>query len=182
AQLLWRGREADRTDQWRRGVCGRGGVVREIDQYRPAGRFEQLQGSPQDTCLKGRVTWRPQWSSQFEGDPEGARWGDRGRMFPDQADLGGGKTVPFEIMRKPANGARTGGSDRDEAHGIHLVLRQQTCELMGRVLHMVRISGAHKGVVKRRDAANDAMLRQLLEPVEGKDDIPVLLKAGAIKV
>ena len=76
-------------------------------------------------------------------------------MFPYQADLGGGHTVPFEIMREPANGARAGGSDRDEAYGIHLVLRQQACQLMGRGLHMAGLRGAHKGVVKRRDAAND---------------------------
>jgi hypothetical protein len=46
-------------------------------------------------------------------------------MFPYQTDLGGGHTVLFKIMREPADGARAGGSDRDEAHGIHVVLRQQ---------------------------------------------------------
>ena len=74
--------------------------------------------------MKGRITWDPERPSQLEGYPEGAWWGDLDRVFPYQADLGGGQTVPFEIMRKPANGARAGGSDRDEAHGIHMVLRQ----------------------------------------------------------
>ena len=81
-----------------------------------------MQGSPQNTSLKGRIAWRPQWSSQFEGHPEGAWWGDLRCVFPYQADLGGGKTVPFKIMRQPADGARAGGSNRDEAHGIHLIL------------------------------------------------------------
>ena len=53
---------------------------------------------------------------------------------------------------------------------------------MGRGLHMAGLRGAHKGVVKRRDAPNDPLLRQFVEPIERKNDIPVLLKAGAIKV
>ncbi len=65
----------------------------------PARYFEQLQGSAQDACLKGRITWDPERSSQFEGHPEGAWRCDLGRVFPYQADLGGGKTVRFEIMR-----------------------------------------------------------------------------------
>jgi hypothetical protein len=36
--------------------------------------------------------------------------------------------------------------------------------------------------MKRCDTANDALLCQCMEPLEGKDDIPVLLKAGAVKV
>src|SRR5262249_58546038 len=117
AQILWRGREAERADQGRGSVCGSGSVVREIDQHWPAGCFKQLQGSSQDACLKGRITWCPQRSSQFEGDPEGAWWGNLDRMFSYQADLCRGQTVPFEIIREPADGARAGGSDRDEAHG-----------------------------------------------------------------
>ena len=109
--------------------------------------------------MKGRIAWRPERSSQFEGHPEGARWGDLDRMFPYQADLGSGKTVPFKIMCQPADGARAGWSNRDEAHGIHLVLRQQACQGMGCRLHLAGIRGAHKGVVKRRDAANDPLLR-----------------------
>src|SRR5262249_50495392 len=44
-QILRRGREVDRADQGPGGVCGSGGVVREIDQHWPAWCFEQLQGS-----------------------------------------------------------------------------------------------------------------------------------------
>jgi hypothetical protein len=36
--------------------------------------------------------------------------------------------------------------------------------------------------MKRRDAANDTILRQLVEAIEREDDIPVLLKASAVKV
>jgi hypothetical protein len=72
--------------------------------------------------LKGRVAWYAERPSEFEGHPQGARWLDLGRMFPYQADLGRGQPVSFEIMRQPANGARTGGSDRHEQDGVHLVL------------------------------------------------------------
>jgi hypothetical protein len=64
-----------------------------------------------------------------------------------------------------------------EDHSIHLVLRQQACQFMRRGRHMAGISRSHKGVVKRRDASNETILRQFVEPIERKDDIPVLLKA-----
>src|SRR5262249_40436741 len=63
AQILRRGREADGADQGRGGVYGSGSVVREIDQHGPARGFEQLQGSAQDACLKGRITWGSERSS-----------------------------------------------------------------------------------------------------------------------
>jgi hypothetical protein len=85
-------------------------------------------------------------------------------------------------MRKPADGARAGGSDRDEAYSIHMVLGQEACQGMCSGLHMAGISGTHKGIVKRRNTPNDTILRQLVQPIERKDNIPVLLKAGAIKV
>ena len=112
----------------------------------------------QNACLKGRIPWDPERSSQFEGHPERARWRDLSRVFPYQADLGGGKTVRFEIMCQPADGARAGGSDRNEAHSIHVVLRQQVCQCMRSGIHMAGLRGPHKGVVKRRNAANDAFL------------------------
>src|SRR5262249_25078788 len=40
AQILGRGREADWADQGRGGVCGRRGVIREIDEHGPIGGFE----------------------------------------------------------------------------------------------------------------------------------------------
>ena len=85
-------------------------------------------------------------------------------------------------MREPANGARAGRSDWDEAHGIHVVLPQQLRQGMGCGLHMTGLRGPHKGVVKGCDASDDPLLRQFVESIEGKDDIPVLLKACAIKV
>ena len=44
-----------------------GGIVREIDQHWPAGRFEQLQGSPQDAGLKGGITWDTERSPNSKG-------------------------------------------------------------------------------------------------------------------
>ena len=114
-----------------------------------------LQGSPPPAWLQGRSTWDPERPSEFEGHPEGAWWAALGRMVPSPTALGGGHTVPCKIMRQPADGARAGGSDRDEAHGIPLVLRQQACQLMGRGLHMAGLRGAHKGGVKRRDASQE---------------------------
>jgi hypothetical protein len=43
-------------------------------------------------------------------------------VFADEADLSGGEPLFFQIMAKPANGARAKGSNRDQEHGIHAIL------------------------------------------------------------
>jgi hypothetical protein len=103
-------------------------------------------------------------------------------MFPHQTDLCGRKAIPFKIMCQRADGARAGGSDGHEEHGIHLILRQQACQFMGGGFHIAGMSRTHQGVVKRRDTANDTITRHLVQPIEREDDILVLLKASAIKI
>jgi hypothetical protein len=132
--------------------------------------------------LKVRIARHPERSPPFKRHPQRTWGGNLRRMFPHQADLRGGKPIPFEIMCQRADGTRAGGSDGHEEHGIHLILRQQACQFMGGGFHIAGISRTHQGGVKRRDTANDTITRHLVQPIAREDDIPGLLKAGAIKI
>lgn len=103
-------------------------------------------------------------------------------MFPHQADLCGRQPVAFEVMCQRADGARAGRSDGHEEHGIDLVLRQQAGQLMDGGRHGAGMRRTHEGVMKGRDTANGTLTRHFVQPIEREDDIPVLLKASAVKV
>src|SRR5919197_4786794 len=85
-------------------------------------------------------------------------------------------------MRQPAYSARAGRSDGHEEGRVDLVMEEEARERMRRRFHMCGVCGSHERIVERCDAGNNALLCQGTEPVERKDDIPVVLEAGAVKV
>jgi hypothetical protein len=78
-------------------------------------------------------------------------------VFPDPTDLCRGKTILFEVMSQGADDARAGGSDRDEEHGIHLILPEQTCQSMRHSLHSTEMRRSNLGVLNRHHAANNTL-------------------------
>ena len=158
------------------------GVLREFIEHRSCGGLKQRQGGAQHATLEGGIVRDSQGAPELEGYPQGAWRLDDGGMLTYQADLSGRDATAFQVMGERANGARTGRSNRHEAYGIDVVLGQQAGQVMGRRFHVFGVRRSHKGIVERCDAADDSLRCQSVQAVEGQDDIPILLKAGAIEV
>jgi hypothetical protein len=72
--------------------------------------------------LEGCIARDTQGTTQLKRYPQGTRRFDGYGVFAYQADLRGRDAIGFEIMCQPAYGARTGGSNRYQENGIHLIL------------------------------------------------------------
>lgn len=119
----------------------------------------------QHATLEGGIVRDSQGTSELEGYPQGPWRPDDGGMFAYQADLSGRDAIAFQVMGERANGARTGRSNRHEAHGIDVVLGQQAGQVMGRGFHVFGVRRPHKGIVERRHAADDPLRCQFVQAV-----------------
>jgi len=103
-------------------------------------------------------------------------------VFTDKANLGGGESLLFKKMGKPADGARAKRSNRDQQDAIHLVFPEQAGQIACHWLHPHGVSGTHERVVKIGHASNGGSIYELPEPIEREYDVPVLLETGAVEI
>ena len=145
--------------------------------------LEQGQDIAQNTSLKLRFIRCPERPAQFEGDPEEARRTQAFRIFTHETNTRGCEPFLFEIMRGRTDGARTIRSDRHQKDSIDTVLLQQPGHFPCRRLDLMRQpTGTVDRVVIIGNLANLTVVFQFAQPIDWKDDVHVLLKAGPVVV
>ena len=77
-------------------------------------------------------------------------------------------------MQRRSNKRKNDGADR--------VGLQPAGQLTRMGFHLQGIGGAHKRIVRRGYRADRPFGCQVVQPVERKDDVPVLLEPGAIEI
>ena len=139
-----------------------GGVIGEVLKNRTRIRAPEAQDTHADTR---------RWKSGSLGAPNG-RPSSKGTasvrggliffgMFPDQRDLRRRNAFFFEIVCKPAHGARALGSDRDQRNRVDIVCLQNLCKITGDRLHHRRRCGPHEGEMTTGNRADHALFGQL---------------------
>jgi hypothetical protein len=69
-------------------------------------------------------------------------------VFSNQADLGGGNPLSFQIVAQRAYGARAERSDRHQQDRIHGVSFQKAGQAPGSLFHGGRVGGPHERIVE----------------------------------
>ncbi len=137
-------------------------LLYEILQNRTLLRLQEFQGSYKHSGLESRVVGKTQGAAQFEGHPQSPGWPYYFGVLPYQADLGRRYIFLFQVMRKPAHGARAVRSDRNQDDSINRISFKQSGQLAGLLFHVSRIGGSHKGEVVIPNASDNATIRQFI--------------------
>ena len=87
---------------------------------------------------------------QRERYPERSRWVDLLGVLANQANARGRESFSFEVVSKPADGARALWSDGHQNYGGHTVVVKKLAHLVACLFHPRRIGRAHKGIVPVR--------------------------------
>ena len=85
-----------------------------VYEPRPAWSLEEVQGRFDHPVLESGVIRDSKRTPELEGDPERPRWLDLLGVLADEADLRRGNALFFNVVCKPANGARAGRSNRHQ--------------------------------------------------------------------
>ncbi len=85
-----------------------------VYEPRPAWSLEEVQGRCDHPVLESGVIRDSKRTPELEGHPERPWWLDLLSVLADEADLRRGNALFFNVVCKPANGARAGRSNRDQ--------------------------------------------------------------------
>ena len=132
-------------------------VVKILKDHRSVTSVKQPQCRLDDLALKSRVIRRAQGPPQFERNPKRTRWLDLLRVLPNESNRRGRQALAFKEVCKRANGTRARRSDWYQKNRIYRVSNELPGQLPGMRLHLGRLGGAHKGIVRIGDPANDTL-------------------------
>ena len=110
-------------------------VFWEIRENRPAGCLKEFKRSCEHARLETRIIRRSKGTPQFKGNPQSPRWLYLLGVLTNQADLRCGHSLFFDVVPKPAYGARAVRSNRDQQHTSNTVLLKEVRESAGVRLH-----------------------------------------------
>ncbi len=148
----WRQRQGTRPSfiagMRRRSVFGK------IDQHWTGNFGGECQSGAEHPALKLGIIRLTQRAAKFEWHPQGTGRPDPFGVVPDEANAGGRDTGTFDVMGKPANGARTERSDRHKKRDINPVLFEESSDLRAGLFHRRGIARAHERVVPLGKGAN----------------------------
>ena len=103
-------------------------------------------------------------------------------MQINQADLGGAESFLFEVMGQPANGARACRSNRHQDRRVHALTFHQAGDLAGSAFVLPRRHASEDGVMVIGHRADESLISQLMQALQGEANVEVLLKPRTVKV
>ena len=115
-----------------------------VGDQRAVGTRQQVERRLDDAALERRIVGCTQRAAELEGDPERTRRPDGLGVLAHQADAGGRDALPLEEMAQRADGARAGGSNRNEQGRVDAIRLQQSREMRGVRLGGGRRKSAHE--------------------------------------
>ena len=103
-------------------------------------------------------------------------------MQINQADLGGAESFLFEVMGQPANGARACRLNRHQDRRVHALTFHQAGDLAGSAFVLPRRHASEDGVMVIGHRADESLISQLMQALQGEANVEVLLKPRTVKV
>ena len=164
------------------GLRARVVIGKILDDDRAALALQEPQGGEDHPLLECRLAGRTERAPELERNPKRPRRLGVFGLRPDQADRDRRDALFLEIMPQRAHGARAERSNGGEDDGVDLVVLQPVGEAADVRLHLHRVGGAHERVMGLGERADRALGGQLAQPVEREDDVPILLKPGAVEI